>query len=938
MLSPFGNNSKDIEVFARLQRGQNLNECLQAMNDAHWRFGMIYGESGAGKTSFLQAGLWPALEALKNRCVYVKFSDLDPFQSVKQACVTQLSLSKDSADGLGLLNFIRKVAQQNSSPLVLIFDQFEQFFVHCKQEKDRKPFVQALTDWYNREQYLPVKILISIRGDFLYRLGELHEAMKYSLSPAQSFRLKRFEPPQATEIFCAIAEEENIYCDRAFISELTKQELANREDGSISPIDIQVLSWMVAAQTNEENRAFDRTTFQKLGGVEGLLDRYLERALDVRETSLRQEAAIKVLVALTDLERNTRAGALTIKALREKLKEALSEAELKEAVTWLSRSDVRLIAPLIGNQEEKFELAHERLIPAIRKHANKTLEPVARVNQLLESRVNEWIGNGRNSRYLFSPSELRLISKQKSFITWGESRNNKDDLIAASKKRLKIRFAVACLTILIFTGGWFIWSLNSVQIYLIKRDLRNYGLSLNGDASLGEIAKAFYVSGEFQFASQILDRIDNDTLKTYALSSLADTSIKLGDKDRALSLLNDSLKSAERIVSNYHKARLLSSLANITAKLGDKDRALLLLMDSLRNAEKISDDASKSFVLSSIADIIAKLGDKDRAPSLLNDSLMIAEKINDDFSKAIALSSIADAVAKLGDIVRALSLLNDSLKIAGKISDDYSKARALSSIAGAIAKLGDKDRALSLLNGSLKSAEKIKKNSSKAFALSSIVDIIAKLGDKDRALSLLNDSLMTAEKINDDLYKAIALSSIAGAIASLGDKNRALSLLNDSRRSAELIDDDYSKAQSLSSIAGIIVKLGDKDRALLMLNDSLEIAEKINDDFPKAESLSSIAKAFAQLGEDTKNVSVIKKAFAIVEKISDDSNRYAILKTITESRMVFVDIRGLRSLASYFSSETSRAKALARILTIYARPELVEKENPSEDEANEDER
>lgn len=30
----------------------------------------------AGKTSFLQAGLWPEMEKRKLRCVYVKFSDM----------------------------------------------------------------------------------------------------------------------------------------------------------------------------------------------------------------------------------------------------------------------------------------------------------------------------------------------------------------------------------------------------------------------------------------------------------------------------------------------------------------------------------------------------------------------------------------------------------------------------------------------------------------------------------------------------------------------------------------------------------------------------------------------------------------------------------------------------------------------------------------------
>src|SRR5688572_8817917 len=62
-LLPFG--YEDAEDFAHLQRSQSLKECVQAITDDHWRFGILSGESGAGKTSFLQAGLWPALEKRK---------------------------------------------------------------------------------------------------------------------------------------------------------------------------------------------------------------------------------------------------------------------------------------------------------------------------------------------------------------------------------------------------------------------------------------------------------------------------------------------------------------------------------------------------------------------------------------------------------------------------------------------------------------------------------------------------------------------------------------------------------------------------------------------------------------------------------------------------------------------------------------------------------
>src|SRR5262249_37558922 len=139
------------------------------------------------------------------------------------------------------------------------------------------------------------------------------------------------------------------------ISEMTRQELADTEDGLISPVDIQVLARMIERQTTQDGRAFNRATFQKLGGVEGLLERYLTIALEPLGTQSRRQSAIKVLLALTDLERNARAGALTFEDLQQKLGGGVTDAELKDAVTYLLLSDVRLISPSSENEEEKFE-------------------------------------------------------------------------------------------------------------------------------------------------------------------------------------------------------------------------------------------------------------------------------------------------------------------------------------------------------------------------------------------------------------------------------------------------------------------------------------------------------------------------------------------------------------------------------------------------------
>jgi hypothetical protein len=55
---------------------------------------------------------------------------------------------------------------------------------------------------------------------------------------------------------------------------------------------------------------------------------------------------------------------------------------LKEAVEWLTRGDVRLSMPVKRDDIEGYGLAHERLIPALRRIANKELTEADRANLL----------------------------------------------------------------------------------------------------------------------------------------------------------------------------------------------------------------------------------------------------------------------------------------------------------------------------------------------------------------------------------------------------------------------------------------------------------------------------------------------------------------------------------------------------------------------------
>ncbi len=411
----------------------------------------------------------------------------------------------------------------------------------------------------------------------------------------------------------------------------------------------------------------------------------------------------------------------------------LTDAELKESIYWLQRSDVRLISSSPENEEEKFELAHERMIPALRRLAGKQLSDTERADQLLDRRTNEWLGNGRHYRYRFSRYELRLINKHKHFITWGKERQAKEELLAISRRRFRLQYATTCLVMLLTTIGWIGWNSNAWQTYLIKRDLRSYGNSSNDEDALTEIARAFIYAGDSGYSLKIIERIKDDSWRAPGLSAMAASYAWLGDKEKASALLTEAIKTASQIRNDSDKTSALSRIAASIALPEKTMMASVRLKEMFIELKKESVDASKADALRTIAEYYSKLEERDKARELLDEAVKTANRISRDYSKVDTLRAIADSLAKLGDNQKASTLLTEAIMTAQRVTDDWEKAYALSRIAESIVLVGEKEKANALLSEALNTAQRISYNNSKASALRAIADSLAKLGDKPKA-------------------------------------------------------------------------------------------------------------------------------------------------------------------------------------------------------------
>ncbi|MGK7896001.1 MAG: hypothetical protein AB4372_20900 [Xenococcus sp. (in: cyanobacteria)] len=633
---------KDQEIFKQLQRNRVLQNCLAEINRDRFRFGVLFGESGCGKTSFIKAGLIPQLSQTDSKFqgIYVRFSERDPLVTIRQAFVEKLPLFPEDISQLDFLTLLSQGVEAASKPLVLIFDQFEQFFVHFKRKEERQFFIQTLTDWYKHPQPPQVKIVFSIRQDFYAYLVELQKAFSYSPSPQEVIELEKFSPEEATNIMGVIAKTTaSLEIDRQFIKEVAEQELAGGEDGLISPVDLQLLAWIINGQKSSELRGFNEKAFQKLGGVEGLLTEFLERTLKTRITENQKKASIKVLLSLADSERRVRAGILTFEEVQHKLPD-IPTIILQETINWLKADGVRLITPVEQEGVIGYELAHEKMIPALLKLVNKELPETDKANQLLERRVNEWLSNNCDAYYLLRWRELKLIQKQKLHLKWGINRHHKQKLISESKRRFQVLlFKVISLLIIIglfWLGTQYYLSTSKGEIQQIRWELNRVSKLVDRDETRTLVVITLAKDGDVKQALTTANQIDSSSSKVEALRKIIIAISQLNQPQEGITLLKQALTTANQIGSSSSKVRILNAIARVFGQLNQPQEGITLLKQALTTANQIDyyyAEHYKARALNAIIKVQAQLENWGQARK-------VSETITIQDDKAISLAQV----------------------------------------------------------------------------------------------------------------------------------------------------------------------------------------------------------------------------------------------------------------------------------------------------------
>lgn len=390
-LDAFATDDRRI-FFGRERETQRLTDMVRAQ-----RLVVLYGASGTGKSSLIQAGLAPQIERSKPPYAVILVRVLgDPAQAIRTAVTQRLALDSDPPTSASLTAFLETAVQMLQRPLVLVIDQFEEFFIQCSPEL-RQAFNSELSSII-KQRKLQVKIVLSLREEWFVALGE----MQQSIPEIYNTRcwLMPLDYEAAQEAIKKPVLPFGVHFEDALVNQLLRDLGGN---GTVLPPQLQIVCGELYAGLPLGEHAITQKQYDALGAAKGILGRFLQNEL------LRIPTDQRVL-AQRVLEELVSSHGTKIAKTHADLERAL-KVDAAHLQSMLQKLSGRLLCSITNKgQEPLYELAHEYLVAQIMP-ANETRE-----RKKAEELITQGQDNWNRWRMLLGKDALALIEAQRKVL------------------------------------------------------------------------------------------------------------------------------------------------------------------------------------------------------------------------------------------------------------------------------------------------------------------------------------------------------------------------------------------------------------------------------------------------------------------------------------------------------------------------------------------
>jgi WD40 repeat protein len=352
---------------------------------------MITGASGSGKSSLVNAGIIPRLE--ENGYFCLVFSEYaKPLEEFQQALVQQKLLTSEQLSS-SLFTLLQQLLD-NKSHFVIVFDQFERFFVNVPTSLRHQFIVnlaECITSHFNSEQ---VNFLFVLRQDFLGQmLAEFEVLLPNFIIDSARLNLLPLSLDEAQQAIIEPLEHlenQRVFYDEDFVKDVLLVDLqAQSEEGGIYPAHLQVVCNQLYEMANAQQGKrviITEDLYQPLGGVQAILQHYLDNAIAQIARDSEQVAIVRSILK-TMIESS---GTRKFVSLTD-LQRALSDVAVQEVEAFLEQ--LRLLR-VIEIRAPQYSLSHEFMVEKVRSWFDEREMARQQALETLQRGMAEWQASG----------------------------------------------------------------------------------------------------------------------------------------------------------------------------------------------------------------------------------------------------------------------------------------------------------------------------------------------------------------------------------------------------------------------------------------------------------------------------------------------------------------------------------------------------------------
>ncbi len=543
----------------------------------------VVGPSGVGKSSFVRAGLVPALKASGEQwetlvirpgrsplaAVAAMMTPMvgSTSQTVVDDLKEQAALAKRLVKEPGHMGqVLRSRAKRSNTKIMLFVDQFEELYTLVPDAAERAAFTACLAGAAD-DSAAPVRVALSLRSDFLDRVGEDPQLMAEVMQG-----LFFLTPPNRDGLRDALVQPAEM-AGYQFENPVMVEEMLSHLETTPGALPLlQFAATKLWENKDSGRKLLTQAAYNAMGGIGGALASHADSVL-AELSGPSQVLARQVCLRLITPER-TRA----IVSLAELQEMSPQPGDVQRLVDHLvtARLLVSQTAADGSAQGSTVEIVHESLIhswPTLRRWLDETQEDSQFIEQLRVA-SKQWHAKGRDSGMLWrgetADEAIRwarrhqgtLPETQRAFLSEVINAST-----AAERRRRGITIGVVTfLTLMLVAAAFALLTIKQSEKKAAKNAI---------------VAKKNAVLAEEQ--AKVARGAEADARKSLALAEEKERQ-RLEEEKARLAAVKEATKAGIQLEMTYDE--LVGKKAELEVALGESEKARQDAKDAQKDAER----------------------------------------------------------------------------------------------------------------------------------------------------------------------------------------------------------------------------------------------------------------------------------------------------------------------------------------------------------------